>query len=198
MENSHHIRMTDTRTRSSHSSWKLNNFVRKLDVFPLEKVRQHQKFFIVNEIRRTAWKIRSCIVYKIPLRKPLLRTNITVLHLCLHSVPSSSTYRRIACAAGGIVLLKFWRRSRDPKKGVGTRRLKYRLPENPGILNSSHTSVRRNGLVEGYTYVNHSRWSFAWSFSYFPRERMVDYCEKYPFSVEDFCPARIRMKAEGV
>ena len=33
------------------------------------------------------------------------------------------------------------------KKGVGTRRLKYRLPENPGILNSPHTSVRGNGLV---------------------------------------------------
>ena len=31
-------------------------------------------------------------------------------------------YCCIACAAGGIVLLKFWRRSRDPKKGVGTRR----------------------------------------------------------------------------
>ena len=53
--------------------------------------------------------------------------------------------------------LKFWRRSRVPKKGVGTRRLKYRLPENPGILNGPHTSVRGNGLVEGHTYVNHVR-----------------------------------------
>ena len=53
--------------------------------------------------------------------------------------------------------LKFWRRSRVPKKGVGTRRLKYRLPENPGILNSPHTSVRRNGLVEDHIYVNHVR-----------------------------------------
>ena len=43
------------------------------------------------------------------------------------------------------------------KKGVGTRWLKYRLPENPGILNSPHISVRRNGLVEGHTYVNHVR-----------------------------------------
>ena len=43
------------------------------------------------------------------------------------------------------------------KKGVGTRRLKYRLPENPGTLNSPHTSARRNGLVEGHTYVNHVR-----------------------------------------
>ena len=68
------------------------------------------------------------------------------------------------CAAGGIVWLKFSRRSRDPKKGVGLRRLKYRLPENPGILSGPLTSVRRNGLVKGYTFVNHSRWSFAWSF----------------------------------
>ena len=43
------------------------------------------------------------------------------------------------------------------KKGVGTRRLKYRLPENPGILNSPHTRVRGNGLVEGHTYVIHVR-----------------------------------------
>ena len=46
------------------------------------------------------------------------------------------------------------------KKGVGTRRLKYRLQENPGILRSPHISVRRNGLVEGHTYVSHVRWSF--------------------------------------
>ena len=39
-------------------------FVRKAGVFPLEKVRQDKKFFIVNEIRRTAKKIRSCIVLK--------------------------------------------------------------------------------------------------------------------------------------
>ena len=43
------------------------------------------------------------------------------------------------------------------EKGAGTRRLKYRLPENPGILNSLHTSLRRNGLVQGHTYVNHVR-----------------------------------------
>ena len=43
------------------------------------------------------------------------------------------------------------------KKGVGTRRLKYRLPENAGVLNSPHTSVRGNGFVEGHTYVNHVR-----------------------------------------
>ena len=43
------------------------------------------------------------------------------------------------------------------KNGVGARRLKHLLPENPGILNSPHTSVRRNGLVEGLTYVNHVR-----------------------------------------
>ena len=77
----------------------------------------------------------------------------------------------VACAVGGIAWLKFWRRSCDLKKGVGTRHLKYRPPENPSILNSPHTSVQGNWLVAGYTYVNHSRWSFAWSFSYFPREQ---------------------------
>ena len=46
------------------------------------------------------------------------------------------------------------------KKGVGTRRLKYRLPENPGILNSPHTSVRGNGLVKGHTYI---KTLFTWS-----------------------------------
>ena len=30
------------------------------------------------------------------------------------------------------------------KEGVGMRWLKYCLPENPGILNSPHTSVRGN------------------------------------------------------
>ena len=53
--------------------------------------------------------------------------------------------------------LKFWRRSRVPKKGSRDEALKYRLPENPGIFNSPHTSVRGNGLVEGHTYVNHVR-----------------------------------------
>ena len=43
------------------------------------------------------------------------------------------------------------------KNGVGTRWLKYRLPENPGSLNSPHTSVRGKRLVEGHTYVNHVR-----------------------------------------
>ena len=57
---------------------------------------------------------------------------------------TSETTVSLACAAGGIVRVQFWRRSRDPKKGVGTRHLKYRLPENPGILNSPHTSVRGN------------------------------------------------------
>ena len=39
-------------------------FVRKAEIFPFEKVRQHWKFFIVNDSRRTAYKIRSCIVLK--------------------------------------------------------------------------------------------------------------------------------------
>ena len=60
------------------------------------------------------------------------------------------------------------------KKGVGTRSLKilpaFYLPENSRILNSPHTSVRRNGLVEGHTNVNHVRLSLA----YFPREQMTN------------------------
>ena len=48
---------------------KVDNFVLKVGVFPLEKVRQHKKFFIVNEIRRTAYKIRSCIVLKYTIAK---------------------------------------------------------------------------------------------------------------------------------
>ena len=39
-------------------------FVRKAEIFLFEKVRHYQKFFIVNESRRTAYKIRSCIVLK--------------------------------------------------------------------------------------------------------------------------------------
>ena len=31
----------------------------------------------------------------------------------------------LACVGGGSARLKFWRRSRDPKKGVGTRRLNF-------------------------------------------------------------------------
>ena len=31
----------------------------------------------------------------------------------------------LACVDGGSARLKFWRRSRDPKKGVGTRRLNF-------------------------------------------------------------------------
>ena len=68
---------------------------------------------------------------------------------------SKASLRSWRCCVGA--RLKFWRRSRVPKKGSRTKRLKYHLPENPGILNSPHTSVRRNGLVEGHTYVNHVR-----------------------------------------
>ena len=64
--------------------------------------------------------------------------------------------------------LMFWLGAVFQKKGVGTRRLKYRLPESPGILNS-----RGNGLVEGHTYVNHVRRAFAY-ISQFNREQMAN------------------------
>ena len=52
--------------------------------------------------------------------------------------------------------LKFCWQSRDLKKGVGTRHLTYCLPENPGILNSPHTIVRRNWIGRG-PYICQSR-----------------------------------------
>ena len=55
------------------------------------------------------------------------------------------------------VRLKFWRQSRILKRGSRDEAVEIPLPENPGILNSLHTSVRRNGLVERHTYVNHVR-----------------------------------------
>ena len=41
------------------------------EIFPFQKVRQHEKFFIVNESRRMAYKIRSCIVLKDAFAKKL-------------------------------------------------------------------------------------------------------------------------------
>ena len=52
---------------------------------------------------------------------------------------------------------KFWQQSRVPKKGSREEVVEIPPARNPGILNSPHTSVRRNGLVEGHTYVNHVR-----------------------------------------
>ena len=46
--------------------------------------------------------------------------------------------------------LKFWWRSRVPKKGSRDEAVEI-------ILNSPITSVRGNGLFEGDTYVNHVR-----------------------------------------
>ena len=79
MENSYHIRMSLfpnlllwqtlglgylTQVESSRII-----FVRKAGVFPLEKVRQRKKLFIINEIRRKAWKVRSCFVLKDTIAK---------------------------------------------------------------------------------------------------------------------------------
>ena len=73
MENSYHIRMSlfpnlllwqmlGLGHLTQVESWII--FVLKAGIFPLEKVRQRKKLFIVNEIRPTVWKIRSCIVLK--------------------------------------------------------------------------------------------------------------------------------------
>ena len=68
---------------------------------------------------------------------------------------SSASLRSWRCCVGA--RLKFWRRSRVPKKGSRDKAVEIPPARNPGILNSRHTSVRRNGLVEGHTYVNHVR-----------------------------------------
>ena len=58
--------------------------------------------------------------------------------------------------------LTCWRRSCVPKKGSRDKAVEIPPARDPGILNSRHTSVRRNGLVEGHTYVNRVRRSFAY------------------------------------
>ena len=60
-------------------------FVRKTGIFPSEKVRQQLKFFIVNEIRPTAQKIRSCIVLKDAIGKKLCceRTSPFYIYVCI-------------------------------------------------------------------------------------------------------------------
>ena len=63
----------------------------------------------------------------------------------LHQTEALRKTFYIACVAGSIVSarLKFWRRSRDPKKGVGTRRLKYvLLAASPLKSHSTSTQYR--------------------------------------------------------
>ena len=67
----------------------------------------------------------------------------------------------LACVAGGIVGARTNVLTAEPVKAsgeaarrMGRRTLKYRLHENHGFLNSPHTSVRENGLVERSTHVN--------------------------------------------
>ena len=47
--------------------------------------------------------------------------------------------------------LKFWQRSRVSKKWSRDEAVEIQPARNPGILNSPHTSLRRNGLVEGHS-----------------------------------------------
>ena len=69
--------------------------------------------------------------------------------------------------------LKFWRRSRVPKKGSRGEAVEIPPARKPGILNGPHTSVRGNGLVDGHTYVNHVRGAFAYISQF--REQMANW-----------------------
>ena len=70
MENSYLIRMSlfpnlnSDRHSDSVISFRLNNLCMESRCFSPRKGQTTQKFFIVNEIRRTAKKIRFCIVLK--------------------------------------------------------------------------------------------------------------------------------------
>ena len=77
-----------------------------------------------------------------------LTASVRLLEYECKMKPSPTEKWRRSCSS-----LRSWRYSvikglaaepRSKKKGVGTRRLKYRLPENLGILNSPHTSVGGN------------------------------------------------------
>ena len=70
-----------------------------------------------------------------------------------------------------VVLLKFWRRSRDSKKREWGWGLWNTACQKTPVFWIVRTPVcGENGLVEGHTYVNHVRRSFA----YFPRKQMTN------------------------
>ena len=75
MENSYHIRMSlfpnlnSDRHSDSVIPFRMNNLRTESRCFSPRKGQTTQKFFIVNEIRRTAKKIRSCIVLKESIAK---------------------------------------------------------------------------------------------------------------------------------
>ena len=64
----------------------------------------------------------KCKSWFVQMVNEILERNLPVLNFAAYSLPKQWAERFVACAAGGIVLLKFWRRSHDPKKGAGTRR----------------------------------------------------------------------------
>ena len=104
MENSYPIRMSlfpnlnSDRHSDSVISFRLKveySLCGKRAFFHSKRSHNTKKFFIFNEIRRTVLKNKILHCFKRRhSEKTLLRTDITVLHLCLYSVSSSSTYRR--------------------------------------------------------------------------------------------------------
>ena len=64
----------------------------------------------------------KCKNWFVQMVNEILERNLPVLNFAAYHLPRTWAERFVACAAGGIVWLKFWRRSHDPKKGAGTRR----------------------------------------------------------------------------
>ena len=58
--------------------------MRKAGVFPLEKVRQHKKFFIVNEIRRTVLENRILHCFKRRHSKKLCCERTSQFYICVY------------------------------------------------------------------------------------------------------------------
>ena len=69
----------------------------------------------------------KCKNWFVQMVNEILERNLPVLNFAAYHLPKQWAERFVASAAGGILWLKFWRRSYDPKKGVGTRRYFSRL-----------------------------------------------------------------------
>ena len=105
------------------------------------------------------------IIYNVQLGSLINRTKIGIDRF------------QVACLAGGIVGARNNVLTAEPLKAsgettrtMGKRTLKYRLHENHGFLNSPHTSVRENRLVERkYTRQSNVKWSLV----YFPWDALL-------------------------
>ena len=82
----------------------------------------------------------KCKNWFVQMVNEILERNLPVLNFAAYHLPRTWAERFVACAAGGIVWLKFWRRSHDPKKGAGTRRYFSSLAASPLVGAKSHST----------------------------------------------------------